>query len=394
MVRSRVGLTSGPEPVPLDISIAEAELDELRTRLRRTRWPADPGNPGGRYGVRREWLEDLVDHWAERYDWRAAEAAMNRYDQFVVDLDGIPVHYLRVAGTGPSPMPLVLTHGWPWTFWDLRKVVDALADPAAHGGDAADSFDVVVPSLPGFGFSVPLRTTGVDAPRIAELWVRLMCDVLGYERFGAQGADFGAIVTAQLGHAHADRLTGIYLTMATVPGVAFAQRPELHAPDERWMVERAREVRASTEAHVAVQRRDPQTLSYAMADSPTGLGAWLWERRDAWCDGDALEVFGHDDLCTLASLYWFNTSFASSVRVYAEQLTKAWPLAHDRARVVDAPTGVGVFKKDIVFLPRAVVERTTDLRRWEVFDRGGHFAPVERPEVVVDELRAFFRDLR
>jgi pimeloyl-ACP methyl ester carboxylesterase len=386
--------TSLTEPVPFEISIAEEALDDLRDRLRRTRWPADPGNPGGKYGVPREWMDDLVEHWATTYDWRAVEATMNLDEHFVVELDGIPIHYQQVLGKGPAPMPLILTHGWPWTFWDLHQVVDALADPAAHGGDPADSFDVIVPSLPGFGFSVPLRTTGVDAPRIADLWVRLMCHVLGYERFGAQGSDFGAIVTAQLGHAHPERLTGIYLTMATVPGTGFVQRPEAFAPDEQWMIERAREIRSSTESHVAVQRRDPQTLSYAMADSPAGLGAWLWERRKAWCDGDALEVFGRDDLCTLASLYWFNTSFASSVRVYAEQLTKPWPLVHDRERVIDSPTGVGVFKKDLVFLPRSVMERTTDLRRWQVFERGGHFAPAEQPELVVDELRTFFRPLR
>jgi pimeloyl-ACP methyl ester carboxylesterase len=201
-------------------------------------------------------------------------------------------------------------------------------------------------------------------------------------------------VTAYLGHAHPERLIGIYLTMATVPGVPFASRPEDFAPDEQWMAARAREIRRTTEAHVAVHRRDPQTLAYAMADSPAGLGAWLWHRRELWCDGDALEVFGRDDLCTLASLYWFNTSFASSIRIYAEQFTKRWQLAHDRDRVIDAPTGIGVFQGDVVFLPRAVAERRTNLRRWRVFEHGGHFAPAEQPDVVVDELRTFFRDLR
>jgi pimeloyl-ACP methyl ester carboxylesterase len=273
-------------------------------------------------------------------------------------------------------------------------VVDALADPAAHGGDAADSFDVIVPSVPGFGFSVPLTTTGVDVARVAELWVRLMVDVLGYDRFGAGGGDFGAIVTGYLGHAHAEHLAGIYLTMATVPGLPFATSPDDFATDEQWMPARARAIRHTTEAHVVVQRRDPQTLAYAMADSPAGLGAWLWHRREQWCEGNALEVFGRDDLCTLASLYWFNSSFASSIRMYAEQFTKPWALVHDRDRIIDAPTGVGLFANDLVFMPRAVMERRTDLRRWQVFDHGGHFAPAERPDVVVDELRTFFRPLR
>jgi pimeloyl-ACP methyl ester carboxylesterase len=386
--------TTTGRPVPFHVAIPDADLDDLRARLGRTRWPADPGNPDGRYGAPRELMTDLVGYWAESYDWRAVEAEMNRREQHVVEIDGIPIHYVRVPGRGPDPMPLILTHGWPWTFWDFHRVVDALADPAAHGGDPADSFDVIVPSVPGFGFSVPLTTTGVDVGRVADLWVRLMGDVLGYERFGAGGGDFGAIVTAHLGHAHPERLVGIHLTMATVPGIPFASKPEQFAADEQWMVARAREVRRTTESHVAVHRRDPQTLAYAMADSPAGLGAWLWHRRQLWCDGDAIDVFGRDDLCTQASLYWFNSSFASSIRIYAEQFSKPPTLVHDRERVVDAPTGFAVFKGDLVFLPRALAARRTDLRRWQVFDHGGHFAPSEQPDVVVDELRAFFRELR
>ncbi|MGF1598981.1 MAG: epoxide hydrolase family protein [Acidimicrobiales bacterium] len=383
-------------PIPFRVDLPQSELDDLRDRLRRTRWPADPGNPDGRYGAPAAWMHGLVRHWAEDYEWRAVEAEMNAYDHVRVELDGIPIHAMLVPGRGPAPMPLLLTHGWPWTFWDLRAVADRLADPAAHRGDPADAFDVVVPSLPGYGFSVPLSSTGVDVARIAELWVRLMTEGLGHERFGAQGGDWGAFVTGWLGHAYPERLTGVYLTMPVLPGLlgARAPGPDRYADDERWMLARADEARRTTEAHVAVHRRDPQTLAYALADSPAGLGAWLWHRRQLWCDGDALEVFGADELCTLASLYWFNASFASSIRLYAEQFTKPQPLAHDRARIIDVPTGFGVFARDLMFLPRAVAEERTDLRRWTVFDRGGHFAPVERPDVVADELRAFFRPLR
>jgi pimeloyl-ACP methyl ester carboxylesterase len=384
------------DPTPFTIDIPQSELDELRDRLHRTRWPADPGNPDGRYGAPRDWMEDLAGYWADQYDWRAVEAQMNRYDNFRVDIDGVPVHFLRVPGKGPSPMPLILTHGWPWTFWDLHQVIDPLADPAAHGGDPADSFDVIVPSLPGYGFSVPLQTLGIDVARIADLWVRLMRDVLGYDRFGAQGGDWGAFVTGQLGHAHAEHMTGVYLTLPVVPGL-FGRRAvsaDQFGPDEQWMVERMAESRRHVEAHVAVHRRDPQTFAYAMADSPIGLGAWLWHRRQLWCDGDAISVFGRDDLCTLASLYWFNTSFASSVRLYAEQFRKPMVVVHERERVIDAPTGFGVFPKELLFIPKEVAARVTDLRRWTVFDRGGHFGPAERPDALVPELRAFFRDLR
>jgi hypothetical protein len=381
-----------PTPAPFSVAIPHADLDDLRRRLAATRWPADPGNPAGRYGAPRDRVADLVAHWAGPYDWRAVEAEMNRYPQFLVDLDGVPVHYLQVPGTGPAPLPLILTHGWPWTFWDLRHVIDPLTDPAAHGGDPADSFDVIVPSLPGYGFSVPLRTTGVDVPAVARLWTQLMVDVLGYGRFGAAGGDWGAIVTGWLGHAHARHLAGVYLTLPYLPGVAV--RPEDFGPDEQWMVARMAEAKPLIEAHVAVHRRDPQTFAYAMADSPAGMAAWLWHRRQLWCDGDAVEVFGRDDLCTLASLYWWNSSFASSIRLYAEQFGRRHPLLHDRERIIDAPTGIASFAKELLFVPRTVAERRTDLRRWTTFDRGGHFAPAERPDAVVTELTAFFRELR
>jgi pimeloyl-ACP methyl ester carboxylesterase len=385
-----------PDPTPFTIEIPQAEVDELRRRLLATRWPADPGNPDGRYGAPRDWVEDLVSYWATTYDWRAVEARMNAYENHRVEIAGIPIHFLRVPGKGPRAVPLILTHGWPWTFWDLHHVVDPLADPAAHGGDPADSFDVIVPSLPGYGLSVPLQTLGVDVARIAELWVALMRDVLGYERFGAQGGDWGAFVTGYLGHAHAEHLLGVYLTLPVIPGLMGrrAPKPEQFAADEQWMLARMEEARPLIEAHVAVNRRDPQTFSYAMADSPTGLGAWLWERRQLWCDGDAVEVFGREDLCTLSSLYWFNRSFASSVRLYAEQFNQRPKLVHDRARVIDAPTGFGLFPKELLFVPRSVAEETTNLQRWTVFDRGGHFGPAERPDAVVEELRAFFRPLR
>jgi pimeloyl-ACP methyl ester carboxylesterase len=383
-------------PERITIDIPQAELDDLRARLHNTRWPVDPGNPDERYGADRAWTEDLVRYWADTFDWRAVEADMNGYEQYRVAVDGIPIHYMRVPGKGPNPMPIVLTHGWPWTFWELRRLADLLSDPAAHGGDPADSFEVIVPSLPGYGFSVPLGTTGVDVRRVGELWTTLMTDVLGFPRFGAQGGDWGAIITSWMGHAHPEQLIGVYMTLPVIPGIVGRREPtpQDYAPDEQWMGERIREAKPLIEAHVAVHRRDPQTFAYAMADSPTGLGAWLWHRRQLWCDGDALEVFGRDYLCTLSSIYWFNTSFASSIRLYAEQFNQRPTLLHDRERIIDAPTGFSVFPKELMFLPRSVAERHTDLRAWNVHERGGHFAPAEQPDAVAGALRAFFRPLR
>lgn len=380
---------------PFTIDIPQTELDDLKTRLGNTRWPIDVGNPDNRYGAPREYIEELLNYWRDDYDWRGVEAQINAYDNQLVEIDGIPIHFLRVRGKGQNPTPIILTHGWPWTFWDLHKVVDALADPAAHGGDPDNSFDVIVPSLPGYGFSIPLKTTGIDVPRVAELWVKLMRDVLGYKRFGAQGGDWGAFITAQLGHAHAEHMIGVYLTMPVVPGMfgRAAARSDQFSDEEKWMVDRMKATRRHTEAHIAVQRRDPQTFAYAMADSPAGLGAWLWWRRQLWCDGNAIEVFGKDDLCTLASLYWFNTSFASSIRLYAEQFSKPPQLAHKRLPVIEAPTGYGIFPKELLFTPRSIAATHTNLKRWTVFDGGGHFAPPERPADVVNELRAFFAEL-
>lgn len=384
------------EPEPFAIEIPQADLDDLHQRLSNVRWPHDVGNPDAAYGAPREYVETLVTHWRDTYDWRAVEAEINAHENLRVEIDGVPIHFMRLRGQGPDPIPIVLTHGWPWTFWDLRLVAERLADPAAHGLDPSVSFDVIVPSMPGYGFSVPLTTTGVDAARIAELWVALMSDVLGYDRFGAQGGDWGAFVTAQLGHAHADQLLGVYITLPLVPGQVGRHAPSAddYADDERWMFEREKEMRSKVEAHVAVHRRDPQTFAYAMADSPVGLGAWLWWRRQLWCDGDALEVFGLDDLCTLSSIYWFNTSIASSLRLYFEQFGRPPRLAHDRVPVIEAPTGYGVFPKELLFIPRQLAESHTNLHRWSVFDRGGHFAPRECPDEVTSELRAFFTDLR
>lgn len=372
------------------IEIEQSELDDLAERIDRTRWPVQVGNPDGRYGIPRDFVEDLGSYWRNSYDWRAVETEMNTFDHYRVEIDGIPIHFIRIAGKGPDPTPIVLTHGWPWTFWDLRHLGNRLADPAAYGADPAHSFDVIIPSLPGYGFSVPLQTVGVNCARVAELWVKLMTDVLGFERFAAQGGDWGSWVTAWLGHAHPEHLIGVYLTLPVVPGVG--RTSDRFAADEQWMLERQRHTLA-TEAHLALHSRDPESFSYAMADSPLGLAAWLWQRRRLWCDGDPIEVFGRDDLCTQASLYWFNTSIVSSIRLYAEQIGNPPPLAHDRIPIIEAPTGYGIFPKEIVFVPRTVAEANTDLRRWTLFERGGHFAPAEQPDALADELRTFFTDL-
>ena len=383
------------EPAPFEVNVPDEQLEDMRRRVRETRWAPDFGNEAWTYGVERGWLQDMARYWSEEFDWRAQEATINSYPQFRVDIDGVPIHFIHVRGKGPNPRPIILTHGWPWTFWDWKDVIHRLADPAAHGGDPADSFDVVVPSLPGFGFSTPLTTTGVNARTVADLWVRLM-SILGYDKFCAAGGDWGAIVTGELGHGHSDRITGVWLTLPMLPGDNLRLQPADFADDEKWMVDQIARARPHTISHRTLHRYEPQTIAYALADSPVGAAAWIWARRHYWSDndGDVLAVFDRDFLCTTASIYWLTGSIASSLRMYYEQFRFGPPPAlHDRPRIIDVPTGFGVFPRELLFIPRSRAAELTNLQRWSVLDAGGHFAPAETPQVVADEIRSFFTSL-
>jgi len=388
-------------PQPFTLDIPEAQLTDLRARLRNTRWPADLNNEDWRYGVNRNYLRELVAYWIDGYDWRAQEAAINALPHYKVQIDGVPIHFVHVRGKGPSPKPLLLTHGWPSTFWDLRKMIGPLADPAAYGGDPADAFDVIMPSLPGFAFSTPLPRTGIDGMKTADMWVELMRDVLGYDRFGAQGQDWGANITQQLGHKYPQFLTGVHLSRFQNPfggdpaamGTAMPG-PEDFGPGEEGWYERNREGlrRAS---HIAVQGTNPQTLSYGMHDSPVGMAAWLLEkrRRDAHLGGDVENVFSRDDQITNVMLFWLTDSFVSSVRYYHEYANSPKVPAHDRRPLVETPTAIGVLPRDAIAYPRKWAEAGCNLKRWTVYASGGHYGVYEIYDQYVDDLRAFFRDL-
>lgn len=367
-------------------------LDDLRRRLRATRWPAIIGEDSWEYGVPQVWLADMVDYWANEWDWSAQADAMNAYDHFTVTLpspvggDAIPIHYMHVPSAKPDALPLICTHGWPWMFWDMAGIIEPLRQ----------EFELIIPSLPGFAFSTPMTTPGVDVAAVADLWATLMTDVLGFPRFGAYGGDWGSMITAHLGHAYADRVVGAYMSLPVIPGVDRRSLEGEWADDEAWMLQRMAEAEPLIRTHVTVHRSDPQTISYALMDSPVGLAAWLWERRRNWsdCNGDVESVFSRDHLCTLATLYWATGAMPSSLRLYFEHFGKPWRLAHDRTPVIEAPAGYAVFGKELVFLPRAVAEARTNLHRWSVFqDGGGHFAPAERPDVIAAELLDFFGGL-
>jgi pimeloyl-ACP methyl ester carboxylesterase len=380
------------QPEAFTIAIPDHDLADLRERLARTRLPGDFGNDQGRYGVQQEWLADALAYWRDEYDWRTVEAEMNRLAHYRVTIDGVPVHFIHHRSRRKNAIPLILSHGWPWTFWDWRDVIEPLANPASASDPA---FDVIVPSLPGFGFSTPLQTTGLDVAAIAALWHRLMTQVLGYPKFGAAGGDWGSLISAQLGHAYPQDVIGVGLTLPFVPGEsldAILARP--FPPEEQWMAERMARTRPTIMSHIAVQMADPQTLAYALADSPAGLAAWLWERRRAWSDPrhDSAARDIHS-LCTLASIYWLTNSIGSSFRIYAEHFSKPWDRLHEGGKVIEVPTAFAIAPKELAMAPRAVVAEFANLRRWTVLERGGHFVPAEAPEELVGEYRAFFASL-
>jgi pimeloyl-ACP methyl ester carboxylesterase len=383
-------------PEPFKISIPEERLDEMRRRLKATAWPGDFGNKEWTYGVEEDWLRDMVRYWANDYDWRKEEARMNAWPHFRVTIDGVPIHFIHIKSGKPGAIPLVLTHGWPWTFWDWHRVLENLTK-----NNTNPAFDIVVPSIPGYTFSSPLRTTGLGVRAVGNLWVKLMCDVLGYEKFASAGGDWGSIITAELGHAHPERLLAIHLTLVLLHEFSHYDLPNTeYAADEQWMPKRNWEARPTITAHVAVHSADPQTLAYAMADSPVGTAAWIWERRRAWsdCNGDVVGLYGRDFLCTTASLYWLTNTIGSSFRIYKEHFTGKgvrmnWTLLHDRQPSIPVPTGVAVAPKELGLLPRRIVAERTNLKRWQVVAAGGHFLPAEQPDILADEYRAFFRDV-
>lgn len=325
---------------------------------------------------------------------------MNRFQHYQVLLDDVPLHFMHVGGKGPSPMPLVLTHGWPWTFWDFAKVIGPLSDPVGYGGIAADSFDVIVPSLPGFVFSSPLHRSDIGPVETAALWLRLMRDVLGYDRFGAQGGDWGAFVTAQLAHEYSEHLIGAHLSFpalltADISGLINGLERDDYAEDEKaWFDQR--DLTPRNQTHFFTHVYEPQTIAWAMHDSPVGLAAYLLHRRRNWsdCGGDVERCFSRDELLTSLSLYWLTNTFSTSVHFYAAAMGRPWLPAHDGSRARDAPTGIAVFPRELVHIPRTIAAAHTNLVRWTVMPRGGHFAPSEQPDLLVEDIRAFFRPLR
>ncbi len=369
---------------PFTIAIPDSELDELRRRLTATRWP-DSISDDWADGTDQAWLRDICAYWAEGFDWRAEEQALNRFPQFQGEIDGQPLHFIHQRSPEPDARTLLLIHGWPGSFIEFRHIIDALTDPVAHGGRAEDAFHVVAPSLPGYGFSAPPQQHGVNGRRCAELLQGLMA-ALGYDRYYAQGGDWGAHVSTWLG-AMDPACVGIHLNLVFAPkprdGDPFADVTE--AERERLEASRLRTVNGL--GYQEIQGTRPQTLGYGLTDSPVGLAAWILEKFHGWShhDGDPESAISRDDMLTNVSVYWFTRSITSSMRLYYEQ--RQHPSDPPAPPYVAKPTAVAAFPGELYLPPPAWIERMYDLVHYSVQARGGHFAALEAPELLLADIR-------
>jgi pimeloyl-ACP methyl ester carboxylesterase len=373
-------------PQPFTLRTAPDALEDLRARLRATRWPDAPEDAGWSLGADVEELRELVAYWADGFDWPAQEAALNRLPHVRVEVGGLGIHAVHaraVAPTGPV-LPLVLCHGWPDSFWRYSTVVPLLTDPGAHGADPADAFDVVVPDMPGFGYSDRPRGAVLDSIGVAGLWAELMT-ALGHERFGAAGGDIGSAVSRFLALDHPDRVVAVHRTDGGLP--VFTGDPSTLSAQERAFLEGAAAWGASEGAYAAMHRTKPQTAAVGLTDSPAGLAAWIVEKLRSWSE----RSLTRDEMLTNLTIYWLTGTIGSSMRMYRANAAID-PAQH--ARRVEVPSGFSLFPGDLVRPPRAWLDRSADVVRVTEPPRGGHFAPIEEPELYAQELRDFFRPYR
>jgi pimeloyl-ACP methyl ester carboxylesterase len=379
---------------PYKVSIPQETLDDLHQRLKRTRWPDEVDQAGWRYGANLEYMKQLAKYWLTEYKWRTHEQQINSYANYCANVDNLRIHFIHERGKGPNPIPLLITHGWPSSFVEMLKIIPLLTDPTNHGGDPADSFDVIVPSVPGYGFSEHPLQAGITRWRVAQLWVKLM-NGLGYDKFGLHANDIGAVISSWLSLDYPERVIGFHTMMPTFPSPIFdvTQPPPTDAEAafraviDAWDQEEG--------GYNAIQSTRPQTLAYGLNDSPIGLMAWIVEKWRAWTDsdGDIEDYFSKDELLTNVMIYWVTETACSSACSYYER-------AHDTRSLkpyerIQGPTGVALSMEAIQRAPRAWVERRyADVRHWTEFPSGGHFLAAENPEMLAEDIRAFFRQFR
>lgn len=378
-------------PRPFTLNIADDAIAELRQRLARTRLPDQAPEAPWKYGTDVGYLGGLLAYWRDGFDWRAQEAKLNAFPQFRVALHDIDLHYLHVPGEGPAPTPLLLSHGWPGSVFEFLDLIPRLTHPSRFGGDPADAFTVVAPSLPGYGLSFRPGQKRFDLPAIADCLATLMTDVLGYRRFAAQGGDWGAFVSSRLGLAHADKLLGIHLNLLALPRDVSAI--ETSTEEERRYVDELATFLKEETGYQWIQGTRPQTLAFGLTDSPAGLAAWIVEKFRVWTDNDGTpdSAVDRDRMLANIALYWFTGCIGASFHPYYARMHGPWPID----RPINVPTGYCQFPKEILRPPRSIAARVyKNIQRWTVQPRGGHFAALEQTETLAKEIQAFFRPLR
>jgi pimeloyl-ACP methyl ester carboxylesterase len=378
---------------PFRIDVPQADLDELRDRLARTRWPEEIPGVGWSRGVPLGYLKGLADYWQTGYDWRKQEAELNEVPQFITEIDGTQVHFLQVRSPESGALPLILTHGWPGSIVEFLKVIGPLTDPRAHGGDRADAFHLVIPSLPGYGFSGPTAETGWSSDRTARAWAELMRR-LGYDRYGAQGGDLGAFVSPELGRIAPDRVVGVHVNAATFGFIPFGPVDPSELATfkevEKGRLERLNKFMSDGNGYFQIQATRPQTLAYGLMDSPVGQLAWIVEKFKEWSHAAEVpeDAIDRDLMLTNVMTYWLTRTAASSANMYYENMhANSWGKQPGKT-----PTGVAVFAEDVAI--RRYAEHGNNIVHWSEFETGGHFAAMDAPDLLVKDIRMFFRGLR
>ena len=377
---------------PFTIHMPDADLADLKARLARARFPDEIPGSDWSYGTSRAYLESLVRYWRDGFDWRAQERALNRFEQFTTTIDGVRLHFIHRRSKERGALPLLVTHGWPGSVVEFSKVIEPLTDPVRHGGRAEDAFDIVAPSLPGFGFSDKPRERGFDPARMAAVEAALMAR-LGYSRYGVQGGDWGSIISTRIAINDAAHVAGLHLNMCrSGPPPGGSPNDGLTAA-EMARLERVEAWQNEETGYQRIQGTKPQTLGYALNDSPVGLAAWIVEKFRSWCEcaGDPEKVFTKDELLTNITLYWLTQTATSSARIYYENAHSGAPIG---ARRIEVPTACADFPKEPIWSPRKWMEARYNITRWTEMPRGGHFAAFEQPSLFVDDVRAFFRTVR
>lgn len=377
---------------PFRIQVPDAVLADLKARLKHPRIPAPLEGPGWRLGTDTAYLRELVTYWRDRFDWRAAERRLNAMEQFTTTIDGLRLHFVHRKSKHPNALPLLVTHGWPGSIAEFTKIIGPLTDPTAHGGSAADAFDVVMPSIPGFGFSEAPRAAGFDPARIAQIEAALMAR-LGYTRYGVQGGDWGSIISTQVAARDPQHVAGLHINMCFGAAPAGTDPNAGLTDAERARVKVRDTFQAEETGYQQIQGTKPQTIGIALNDSPVALAAWIVEKFRTWCDcdGNPETIFTKDELLTNITLYWATETAASSARIYYESRHPTTPPVPGK---IAAPMACADFPKEIIWSPRQWLEGRYNIQRWTVMPKGGHFAAMEQPALLVDDVRAFFRTLR